>query len=207
MEFLITESQLRTILEQQGNEKFTRDLKIMKSFTTNLLQRVLKVYSLNLKMLTTFGTSVGGFMMPLDNYIRTGNFNLTDDQRMLVLAGVVFITFFENRRGLNKILELIKKEKIEGEFETVLNKGLELKNAFEGFLNLVKSTSSVFLEVVAYSFLIPITTDIIQVANQSKSVNEAAILIAERLIAAGIVFTGRDVLITILKKIIKKLKN
>jgi hypothetical protein len=207
MEFLITESQLKTILKEQEKESFSEDLKRMKSFTTNLIQRVLKVYNLNLKMLATFGTSVGGFMMPLDNYIRTGNFNLTDDQRMLVLAGIVFITFFENRKGLSKILELIKKEKIEGEFETVLNKGLELKSAFEGFLNLVKSTSSVFLEVVAYSFLIPITTDIIQVANQSKSVNEAAMLIAERLIAAGIVFTSREVLITLLKKIIKKFKN
>jgi len=63
------------------------------------------------------------------------------------------------------------------------------------------------LEVVAYSFLIPITTDIIQVANQSKSVNEAAMLIAERIIAAGIVFTSREVLITLLKKIIKKFKK
>jgi len=95
-------------------------------------------------MLATFGTSVGGFMMPLDNYIKNGNFDLTDDQRMLVLAGVVFIIFFENKRGLTKILELIKREKIEDEFETVLNKGFELKNAFEGFLNTVKTTSAVF---------------------------------------------------------------
>lgn len=205
MEFLITESQLRIILEEQGNSKFTDNMKTLYSFTTNMVNRILKVYKLNLKMLLTWGTSVGGMVMPLDNYIRNGNFDLSDDQRMLVLAGVIFILFFEGKRGLSKILEKIKSEGIEKEFEKVLEKGIQLKKAFEGFLNTVKTTSSVFLETVAYSFLIPIISDFFSIVQNTKNIKEASILIAERLLASGVVLLSREALISTIRKILKKI--
>ena len=37
-------------------------------------------------MLLTWGASVGGLMMPLDNYIKSGNFNLNDREEILILT-------------------------------------------------------------------------------------------------------------------------
>ena len=71
MEFLITEQQLKVILEEQNDSKLTDYMKTMYSFTNNMVSRIQKVYALNLKMLLTWGTSVGGLVMPLDNFIRT----------------------------------------------------------------------------------------------------------------------------------------
>ena len=206
MEFLITESQLKIILEQQNESRLSDAMKILHSFTTNLVDKVKTTYGINLKMLLMWGTSIGGMAMPLDNYIRNGNFTMTEDQKYLVIAGVIFILFFEGKRGMSKILETIKREKLDDEFEKVLDKATKLKNAFIGFLETIKATSSVFAETVAYSFIIPIINDLFELAHKTKDLKETSIIIAERLLSSGVVLIGREALISLIRKIIKKLK-
>ena len=206
MDFLINESQLRIILQEQDESKMTDYMKTMYSFTKNLANRVSKVYGLNVKMLMTWGTAVGGLVMPLDKFIRDGNFELTDDQRYLVLAGIAFITFYENKRGLVKILKKIKEEGLEDAFRLALEKAKDLKSAFKGFLSSLKITVSTFMDTVAYSFLIPIIMDIQDIAYRTSNPKESAILIAERLIASGGALITAQVLSQVIKKIIEKIK-
>jgi hypothetical protein len=206
MDFLINESQLRIILQEQDESKMTDYMKTMYSFTKNLANRVSKVYGLNVKMLMTWGTSVGGLVMPLDKFIRDGNFELTDDQRYLVLAGIAFIMFYENKKGLVKILSKIKEEGLEDTFRLVLEKAKDLKSAFKGFLSSLKITVSTFMDTVAYSFLIPIIMDIQDIAYRTSNPKESAILIAERLIASGGALITAQVLSQVIKKIIEKIK-
>jgi hypothetical protein len=181
-------------------------MKILYSFTNNLVNRVLKIYGFNLKMLLTWGTSVGGLVMPLDQYIKTGNFDLTDDQRHLVLAGVALIIFFESKRGLENILKQIKEEGLEDTFNDVLEKGKELKSSFKKFLTSLTIVSSSFMETVAYSFLIPIILDIQMIAYGTSSPKAASIHIAERLIASGVVVVGSQALSQVVRKIIERIK-
>jgi len=206
MDFLINESQLRIILQEQDESKMTDYMKTMYSFTKNLANRVSKVYGLNVKMLMTWATSVGGLVMPLDKFIRDGNFELTDDQRYLVLAGIAFIMFYENKKGLVKILSKIKEEGLEDTFRLVLEKAKDLKSAFKGFLSSLKITVSTFMDTVAYSLLIPIIMDIQDIAYRTSNPKESAILIAERLIASGGVLITAQVLSQVIKKIIEKIK-
>lgn len=206
MEFLINESQLRTILMEQDRSKMTGYMKKMYSFTNNLVNRVSKSYGLNLKMLLTWGTSVGGMVLPLDNYLRTGNFNLTDDQRCLVLAGIAFIMFFENKRGLSKVLETIKEEGIEDAFKAGLEKAKNLKESFKSFLSSINVTVGSFLDTIAYSFLIPIIVDLQTIAMKSTDLKEASMLIAERLVGSGVVIVTAKVLSSVIKKILERLK-
>jgi hypothetical protein len=206
MDFLINESQLRKILQEQDESKMTDYMKTMYSFTKNLANRVSKVYGLNVKMLMTWGTSVGGLVMPLDKFIRDGNFELTDDQRYLVLAGIAFIMFYENKKGLVKILNKIKEEGLEDTFRLALEKAKDLKSAFKGFLSSLKITVSTFMDTVAYSFLIPIIMDIQYIASNTSNPKESAILIAERLIASGGALITAQVLSQVIKKIIEKIK-
>jgi hypothetical protein len=206
MDFLINESQLRTILTEQDKSKMTDYMKVLYSFTNNLVGRILKTYGFNLKMLLTWGTSIGGMVMPLDHYLKTGDFDLTDDQRYLILAGIAFIIFFESKKGLVDILEQIKEEGLEDTFKTVLEKAKDLKSSFKSFLSSLKVTSSSFMETVAYSFLIPIILDIQNIAYNTSDPKEAGIHIAERLIASGVIVVGSQSLSQVLRKIIERLK-
>ena len=206
MDFLITESQLQMILLEQNDSKLTSNMKQLYSFTNNMVNKVVKNYGLNIKMLLTWGTAVGGLVMPLDNFIREGGFHLSEKERMLVLAGVAFTIFFENKRGIVSILKKIKEEGLQDVFEKVLSKGSELKTAFTNFLDSVKITSGAILDTVAYSFLIPIIADIYTAATNTTNVPEMALIIAERLVASGVVVLSKEILAGGLKKIIRKLK-
>ena len=206
MDFLISESQLQIILLEQEKNKFSSDMKRLHSFTTNMVNRVMKNYGLNLKMLLTWGAAVGGLVMPLDVLIKTGNFNLSEKETALVLAGVAFTVFFENKRGIFTLLKKIKDEGLEDEYLEVLTTAQTLKNSFVNFLKSCRITSGAVLDTIAYSFLIPIITDIHSIAVDSSNLNEAALLIAERLIASGVVVLSKDLLSMALKKIIRKFK-
>ena len=181
-------------------------MKRLHSFTTNMVNRVMKNYGLNLKMLLTWGAAVGGLVMPLDVLIKTGNFNLSEKETALVLAGVAFTVFFENKRGIITLLKKIKDEGLEDEYLEVLTTAQTLKNSFVNFLKSCRITSGAVLDTIAYSFLIPIITDIHSIAVDSSNLNEAALLIAERLIASGVVVLSKDLLSMALKKIIRKFK-
>jgi len=207
MEFLITEKQLSNLILSEGRkDDLSLSVKKMYSFTKEVVKSVMNTYGINIRMFLTWGTSVGGFMMPLDNFIKTGNFQLTDDQRSLILAGVCFIIFFETKRGLTKIMTKIQEEGLESEFDVVLSKGIELKNAFQQFIDATVSSTGIVLEIIAYSFLIPIITDIFELANNSANIQETALIITERLLASGVSLGGKESLLVMVKKLLRRFR-
>lgn len=206
MEFLITESQLKKILTEQDKSKMTDYMKELYSFTENIVNRVKSIYGLNLKMLLTWGTSVGGLMVPLDEFIKTGNFNLTEEQGILILAAVASTLFFENKKGISKIIGKIKEEGVLSQFEQILSKGEELKSAFVSFLTSINVTIGSLMEVVAYSFLIPIIFDISAIAESSTNLRQSALQIVERLLASGVIGLSSQSLTVAIRKMLKKLK-
>jgi hypothetical protein len=206
MEFLITESQLKTILTEQDKSKMTDYMKELYSFTENIVNRAKSIYGLNLKMLLTWGTSVGGLMTPLDEFIKTGDFNLNEEQTILILAAVASLLFFENKRGITKIIEKIKDEGVFPQFEQILSKGQELKSAFVSFLNSINITIGSLMEVAAYSFLIPIIFDILAIAESSTNLRQSSLQIVERLLASGVIGLSGQSLTVAIRKILKKLK-
>jgi len=205
MEFLITESQLRVLLQEEEKSQLGLYVKNMYAFTKQMLNKVFKSYGINLRMLLTWGTSVGGLVLPLDQYLRTQHLGLNEDQRMLVLVGIIFALFFETKRPFMKIMTLIKENGLEDIFQDGLRKGTQLRDAFTNFLSSANTGVGTFLEAIAYSFLIPIITDVQSVLGQTEDIETAAILIAERLLAAGVILIGRQTLIDVVKNVLKKL--
>ena len=206
MEFLITESQLKTILTEQDKSKMTEDMKTLYSFTENIVNRLKTIYGLNLKMLLTWGTSVGGLMMPLDEFIKTGNFDLNDNQQTLIIAAVASLLFFENKRGISKLMEKIKEEGIFPQFEEILSKGNELKSAFVSFLSSINITIGTLIEVAAYSFLVPIIFDVFAIAESSTNLRQSSLQITERLLASGVIALSGHALTVTIRKILKKFR-
>jgi hypothetical protein len=207
MEFLISQSQLNLILNEQKNDDvLSSSLKKMKSFTNNMVGRVLKTYDINLKMFLTWGTSIGGLVMPLNEFLKSGNFDLSESERYLVLSGIAFLIFFEGKRGLGKILTTIKENGLEEAFDAGLLKAYQLKDSFTNFLRSTKVITSQVLEIISYAFLIPIIGDVQNMAGDVTNITESSIMIAERLAASGAVLLSREVLISLFKKLFKKLQ-
>ena len=104
-------------------------------------------------------------------------------------------------------MKKIKDEGLEETFQFALDKGKKLKSAFEKFLTSVKVASSTILDTIAYSFLIPIITDIYSMTHNTSSIRESAQMIATRLVASGVVVVSKEILENVLKKIIKRFKD
>jgi hypothetical protein len=205
MEFLITESQLKTLLKEEKSSQLGTYMKMMNSFTRQIVSSVQKSYGINLRMLLTWGTSVGGMVLPLDQFLRTEHFSLTEEQRMLVLAGITFSLFFETSRPLVKLLSLIKKEGLEEIFESGLRKGTQLRNAFSNFMMSLSTGVTSFIDTLAYSFLLPIITDVQSVLSETQDIDEAAMLIVQRLIASGVVLLSSQSLTKMVKSILQRI--
>lgn len=207
MEFILTESQLlRCIKENKEFDILPQSLKRMNSFVKNMVSRVQKTYGLNLRMLLTWGTSIGGLVMPLDEFLKSGNFELSQDQRYLILTGLVFTIFFEGKRGVGKVLTKIKEEGLSEIFDVSFAKGKELKESFSKFLSSSKIIISQLVEVVSYAFLIPIIVDIQHAVTGTKNIAESAALITERLLSSGAILISREILFDLIKKLVRKLK-
>jgi hypothetical protein len=204
MDFLINESQLRVILQEQDQSKMGDYMKELYSFTSNLVNKAKKTYGLNLKLLLTWGASVGGLVMPLDSFIRTGRFELTDEQATLILIGVACTYFYDNVKTLKTILTKIKEEGLEDTFKEVLIKSRNLRDSFFRFMKSANVALGSTLELITYSFLIPIITDIQSAITEGSDIQTTSMRIAQRLIASGVIVVGQIVLTETIKKIIKK---
>jgi len=204
MEFLINESQLRVILQEQDQSKMTDYMRELYSFTSDIVNKARKTYGLNLKLLLTWGASVGGLVMPLDNFIRSGRFDITDEQVALLLVGIACTYFYDNVNTLKRISSKIKEEGLEDIFKEVLLKGKNLKDSFTKFIKSSKVTINSTLDIVTYAFLIPIVTDIQSLMTSGEDIQTVSMKVAKRLVASGVVLVGQLVLTEIIKKIIKK---
>jgi hypothetical protein len=204
MEFLITESQLKLILQEPDQSKMSDYMKEMYSYTKNLVEKSKKIYGLNLKLLLTWGASIGGFVLPLDNFIKTGRFELNDVEQTLILIGIACSVFYDNSRTLKLIYKKIKENGLEDVFKEVLVKSKNLKSSFSRFLSSVNVTVSSSLDLLAYSFLIPIITDILDASVNGGDIEIMSKTIAKRLIASGVVIVSQVFLSETIKKLIKK---
>ena len=208
MDFLITETQLKTILNEEKSSKIVDSLKYLNSFTKELIIKAKKDWNLDFKFLITWGTAIGGFAAPLNHFIRTGDFNLTNKQITLILIGIVSVYYYNNKSSLMKIIEIIKSEGIENEFNRVLLKSKELKKSFVKFMTRINKTMSDTFSIMKFAFLIPIISDdIMETLIGSSDVKTATTLIVKRLLAYGAITLSSEVLSNVIEGILKRLSK
>jgi hypothetical protein len=206
MDLILTESQFKKIIIESRYSTLSNYIKVLNDFSSEILTNSRKRFGINLKLLSTWGASVGGLVMPLDNFIRSGNFNLTQEQTYLILVGVASFLFYDAKQLYINIFGKIKREGIESEFKEVLNKGIQLKKAFIEFLNSLNITVSSISELATYSFLIPIISDIVSLVDSSQGITESATLITKRLLASGILMISSETLFRVIKKILSRFR-
>lgn len=206
MDFLINESQLKFLVESENVDKFTRNMKQLNSFTVNLVNKAKKIFGLNFKFLITWGPVIGGFVAPLDKYIRDNYLEFSEDSIVLITLGIACTYFYQNKKETQKLYKKIEEEGMVGVFEEMLIKSKELKNSFVGFLESLNLTFGTTIEMIHYSFLIPMINDLQQIAHGAKNTTELAKLIVERLVVSGVVLISGQALVDVINKILKRFK-
>lgn len=205
MNIIISESQLRFLLENNNKSSLSEDIKSLYDFTKDIVNKSKDKFGIDLTLLMTWGAAVGGLVMPLDNYIRTGEFDLTEDQLTLILIGCISTLFLDNKRMFQKVYKKCKEEGIEGILDQVVNKGSELKKSFIGFLSSLNLSIKNVTSLVRYSFLIPIISDLQSIGGDGDDIKIISLRIAERILAAGVITISVETLSKLIEKILKKI--
>jgi hypothetical protein len=204
MNYLITENQLKSILLEENSSKITKEVESLNDFTKNILSKVGHMEKLNIKFFLTWGTAIGGLIRPLNEFIQSGNFELTSIETATILFGIAVVYFSQNENSIKTIINKIKEDGLYDVFKQVLSKAEELRKSFFKFLESLNMTLGTTVEMIHYAFLIPIIGDIQAIASESNDSWSAAVAISKRIVAAKSVAISGTILIEVIKKIISK---
>ena len=208
MQYLVSEKQLRLMVEAAGGSPdLIYSLKKMYSFLKHVFHDTYRVYKINIKFLLTWGSAIAGIVMPLDEWIRTRNFNISDSQINLILCGVAAMLYYDNKRIISQIKKKIDEEGLTEYFKESLNKAKDLRSAFEGFLKSIVPTLTQSTELLSYSFLIPIIGDLQKLGLEAENINEISKLIGERFLASGVVVISGLGLVKLIKDLLKRISK
>jgi hypothetical protein len=162
MRILITESQKRMILLESSGEDLGNIIKQNTERVKKLIQDAQSQIGMNLQFLLTWGAGIGGFIGPIESFVRGRFPNLSDMEVTLILIGVISTYFFENKEFVKKISEKIQKDGLSKTFEKVIRKSDELKTTFLEFIESLGVLFHKITNMMSYTFIIPLIPIIYQ---------------------------------------------
>ena len=202
MNVIITEEQSKVILSEGMSDILSTIYEKSTDFSANIYKRISKRLKFNLKILLTFGASVGGLMQPLMELLDNKFPHLTEDQKLLILVGVICIVFNEGKSMLKQVLPKIKEDGLENEFRYSLLKTKRLLTVFKGFLGTLGNSAAFMTDVMSYIYLIPIL-GYLTIALQGNSLSPEQIEgLVKTIAATGILHVSTAAIEEIVKRIV-----
>ena len=156
MKIIITESQKRIILTESTGEELGNIIKQNTERAINILKESQAQMGLNLQFLFTWGAGIGGFMGPVEDFIRGRFPELSEQELLYILIGVIATYFIDNKKIVSKIYTEIQENGLGKVFEVVLRKTDTLKNTFLDFIQSLGVTFHKITNMVSYLFILPL---------------------------------------------------
>jgi hypothetical protein len=206
MKLIISENQYNKLILESSKDSLTDFLSDLKEFASTVIEKTQSEVGINLKMLTIWGAGVGGIMVPLNEFIENGDFNLNDFQTASILCATAAILYGESKGVINELVKIIKDEKVTDAFEVVLSKGIKLKKVFLDFIQSLNMTLSSVSNIMSYAFIIPILPliwEISQTGVTSQGIKEIVI----RLMSFGLTAITGNTLRELFTKLINRFRD
>jgi hypothetical protein len=171
MKIIITESQHKKILLESASENAMNKLDSLRSFFTDVLKTVKKQFGIDIEFLLTWGTTIGGFVQPVSEFIKGEFPDITITNLALISTGVIITYFTSNKKLLGEVVEKIKENGMIYEFDQMLRKAGELKKVFLAFVSSLALPMAKIANMLAYSFLIPIIPELYEFAQGHSDID------------------------------------
>lgn len=203
---IISKKQNNSFVILEGDKNVLPELREIKSFVREIQKKCREQFGTNFKFLSTWGAAIGGIMMPLEQYINTGNFQITETEKFLILIGVSAIIFFENEEKIKKLVKMIEEKGIINIFSQVLQKGEFLRDVFISFIDSLNITLQTLSNILGYAFLIPVLPMLLDFAKSGYSEKELKVLLLRFAYFTSVSISG-VALKEVVSKIIKRFKG
>lgn len=174
MKIVITENQYRKIILESVNKKLISKMNKLKKFFNDIVKETKTQVGLDLGFLVTWGTTIGGFVHPITEFISGKYPELTNTDIALLSTGIILTYFTSNKEMLSKVLKKIKESNLTLQFDTMLDAARRLKTAFVNFIDSLAIPVAKISNMMAYTFLIPIIPELYETAqgNNLIDINE-----------------------------------
>lgn len=206
MKIVLTENQYQKLYLIESKNSLVDYLKDLKEFADTVIDRTKNDIGINLKMLTIWGAGVGGIIVPLNELIQNGNFNITESQTALILCATAAILFDESKSNIKRLLQEIAQQGITNVFSEVFKKGSKLKKVFINFISSLNMTLYNVTNIMSYAFLIPLLPIFLEISNKGfnyETVKEIVI----RLSSFGITSLSANLLREVISKLLNRFKD
>ena len=204
MEITISEEVQRKLITESLMGDLSKVLSNLTSIGKENIKDTQKMMKFDLKFLLTWSGTIGGFMGPLNQYIKDQNVEITDANLNLIVLGVCSLLFYNNEKLTSELISKIKEKGLIETFELALEKGKELKSALVGFLESIGLTIGNLFAIASFTFLIPILGILNGYAQGGEITSESIQEIAERIAMSGVTALSATTIRNFLKKFFAK---
>lgn len=204
---LISESQKKKILLEASGGQFVDVIKKNYNRVKEIIQESSEQIGLNLQFLITWGASIGGFVGPVEDFVRGEFPEINDLQISLILTGVIASYYIDNKEMINKIFIKIKEEGLSEVFKKVLNKTDTFLSVFLDFISSLGVTFHKITNMLSYTFIIPLLGTLYNVSKNmsitSQEINELVL----RISSFGLLTVSGIIVKQLVTKIVKRFKE
>lgn len=171
MKIIITESQHKKILLESASENVINKLESLRSFFIDVSKTVKKQFGIDIEFLLTWGTTIAGFVKPVSDFIKGEFPDITVTNLALISTGIILTYFTSNKKLVGEVISKIKENGMIYEFDKMLNKAGQLKKVFFRFVESLGLPMAKIVNMLAYSFLIPIIPELYEFAQGHSDID------------------------------------
>ena len=204
MKYLISESQ-RKLLFEEVNERVKEVQEDGMEFTKQIVNDVQENTSLNLKMMLTWGASIGGFMGPIMQFLNGQYPELTQKDASLIAVGIASVIFFQEKPFVKSLIEKIKEQDLEEAFKTGAVKANQLKTALVEFLKSLNIMTFSISNMLSYAFLVPIIPMIYDAVSEGVWDMKDAEMLTKSLVSFGLITISGNFLKRLIDTVVKRI--
>jgi hypothetical protein len=204
MKYLISESQ-RKLLFEEVNERVKEVQEDGMEFTKKVVHDVQQNTSLNLKMMLTWGASIGGFMGPIMQFLNGQYPELTQKDASLIAVGIASVIFFQEKPFVKSLIEKIKEQGLEEPFKNGAVKANQLKTALVEFLKSLNIMTFSISNMLSYAFLVPIIPMIYDAVAEGVWDMKDAEMLTKSLVSFGFITISGNFLKRLIDTVVKRI--
>lgn len=201
MKIIITEQQKKIIITESTGEELGNLIKQNTERVKKIVNEAQDQIGMNLQFLLTWGAGIGGFMGPVEDFVRGKYPEIDENELVLILIGIIATYFIDNKKIVTKIYTKIQEDGLSGIFDRILKKTDTYTNTFINFIDSLGLTFHKITNMLSYTFIIPILPMIYQMVEDGSTENVDLKQLAIRIIS----FTGLTLSGIIFKELLSKL--
>jgi hypothetical protein len=204
---LINEEQKRRILLEASGGHLVDIIKKNYLRVKEIIKESSEQIGMNLQFLITWGASIGGFVGPVEDFVRGQYPELNDIQISLILTGVISSYYIDNKDTIYKIFSKIKEEGLSDILKRVLTKTDTFLAVFLDFISSLGLTFHKITNMLSYTFIIPLLGTLYNVSKNMEISNQEIEEIVLRMTSFGLLTVSGILVKQIVNKIVKRFQN